>query len=63
MAVHCIRGMGRTGTMIACYLVKAYGMTGRTAINEVRRLRPGSIETKEQEQIVESYAKTLSSNQ
>ncbi len=49
VAVHCMHGHGRTGTMLACYLVKTRKMSGIDAINEIRRLRKGSIETHEQE--------------
>ncbi|XP_074989501.1 dual specificity protein phosphatase 23 isoform X3 [Calonectris borealis] len=52
VAVHCMLGHGRTGTMLACYLAKAQKMGGGDAIREIRRLRPGSIETQEQEQAV-----------
>ncbi|NWX09416.1 DUS23 phosphatase, partial [Caloenas nicobarica] len=45
-------GYGRTGTMLACYLAKARDMSGADAIREIRRLRPGSIETREQEEAV-----------
>lgn len=46
--VHCGAGLGRTGTMLACYLAHT-GMAPGKAIETVRRLRPGSIETREQE--------------
>lgn len=52
VAVHCALGFGRTGTMLACYLVKERGLTAGDAIAEIRRLRPGSIETYEQEKAV-----------
>uniref|UniRef100_A0A8B9NYI8 Dual specificity protein phosphatase 23 n=1 Tax=Apteryx owenii TaxID=8824 RepID=A0A8B9NYI8_APTOW len=52
VAVHCLLGNGRTGTMLACYLVKALKMSGIDAIQEIRRLRPGAIETHEQEKAV-----------
>ena len=45
--------------MIACYLVRELGLTGREAVLEIRRLRPGSIETHEQEQMAETYYKHL----
>ncbi|XDA70680.1 hypothetical protein R6Z07F_001058 [Ovis aries] len=52
VAVHCALGFGRTGTMLACYLVKERGLAAGDAIAEIRRLRPGSIETYEQEKAV-----------
>lgn len=51
VAVHCTAGLGRSGTMAAVYLV-ANGATADQAITRVRDLRPGSIETEEQENAV-----------
>lgn len=58
VAVHCLAGMGRTGTMLACYLVHK-GLAPTKAIGTVRHRRPGSIETLSQESIVYEYAATL----
>ena len=52
VVVHCLGGHGRTGTMLACYMVKHLGFTGKRAIEEIRRRRPGSVETKEQEELI-----------
>lgn len=57
--VHCDHGIGRTGTMLAIYLVKK-GYNAKDAVSEVRRKRPGSIETVEQENIVYEYEKIVS---
>jgi atypical dual specificity phosphatase len=54
VAVHCLGGVGRTGTMVACYLVSR-GATPQEAIAEVRARRPGSIQTGEQELVVHRY--------
>ncbi len=51
LVVHCDAGVGRTGTMLACYLVSK-GHSATDAIEEVRTKRPGSIETIEQEEVV-----------
>lgn len=54
VAVHCRGGYGRTGTLIACYLV-SQGMSADEAIDLVRRRRPGSIETAGQEQFLAEF--------
>lgn len=58
VAAHCGAGMGRTGTMLACYLVYL-GEKAEDAVESVRTLRPGSIETDEQENCVINYARHL----
>ena len=59
IVVHCEAGIGRTGTMLACYLVSK-GYNAENAISEVRKRRPGSIETMEQEDTVVKYEEKLS---
>jgi atypical dual specificity phosphatase len=58
VAVHCAAGLGRTGTILACYLV-AEGMSPAAAIFKIRALRPGSIETAAQEEVIHLYAQSL----
>lgn len=55
VGVHCLAGLGRTGTMIACYLV-SHGAKPEDAIAKVRSARPGSIQTEYQEQAIRRWA-------
>ena len=60
VAVHCIAGLGRTGTVLACYLV-GEGKSADEAITFIRRWRPGSIETLEQENVIYEYEQIIRS--
>jgi atypical dual specificity phosphatase len=53
--VHCWAGLGRTGTVLACHLIKTRGMTPLESIEYVRKLRPGSVETKDQEATILNF--------
>ena len=70
MLIHCGGGKGRAGTVAACYLV-AYGfaipdshrtepaMSATEAIAALRAMRPGSIETEQQEEFVAKYCSAI----
>lgn len=58
--VHCRGGIGRTGTVIGCYLAEKNGYHGAIALNEMAALRTGcrtrfSPETGEQVDFVRSW--------
>ncbi len=55
--VHCAAGMGRAGTVLACYLVKYQKHSAKDAINKIREERPGSIQSETQEIAIRLYEK------
>lgn len=59
--VHCAAGMGRAGTILACYLVKYQKYSAQDAIKKVRKERPGSIQSEVQELAISYYEKHLES--
>ncbi|XP_052789097.1 dual specificity protein phosphatase 23-like [Mya arenaria] len=59
VCVHCRHGWGRTGTIIACYMVKHFKLTANEAMDRLWEMRPGSVETREQENMVILYEEYL----
>ncbi|NIM25166.1 MAG: protein tyrosine phosphatase [Nitrososphaeria archaeon] len=55
--VHCAAGMGRAGTILACYLVKYQKYSAQDAIEKIRNERPGSIQSEVQELAISYYQK------
>jgi len=55
VGVHCAYGMGRTGTLLAAWLV-SQGLDADAAVAQVRAARPGSIETDAQAAAVRAFA-------
>ncbi len=55
VAIHCRAGMGRTGMFAACLAREVLGFSGNEAIGWIRRLVPGAVETRGQEDLVRAY--------
>ena len=60
--VHCLGGLGRTGTVVGCYLARHGVAAGRNVIKMIRDLRRNTLtqhlnspETNQQMDLVESW--------
>ena len=51
--VHCLAGKGRTGSILAAYLMVYEGKKAREAIDELRAKRPGSVERQQEARVLE----------
>lgn len=56
VGVSCHAGIGRTGTLLACYLVNR-GRTAEEALQEVAIKRRAAVETEDQKQAVRDFAR------
>jgi atypical dual specificity phosphatase len=57
--VHCLAGKGRTGSVLAAYLMAYEGKTARKAIEELRSTRGGSVEGPQERSVLEFESEAL----
>ena len=55
--VHCAAGKGRTGALLAAYMIKKENITAEQAIEKIRLMRPGSVQSVTQETALSMYEK------
>jgi atypical dual specificity phosphatase len=57
--VHCVAGKGRTGCVLAAYAMVYEGKTARQALEEMRSIRPGSVEYPQESNVLQFEAAAL----
>lgn len=57
--VHCLAGIGRTGTFVAAYLMWREGLTARQALSRVRAIRREYVQSVPQEAYLEDWEEWL----
>lgn len=57
--VHCAAGLGRAGTILACYHIRHKGLSAVEAIEKIRSMRPGSIQSASQENVIKMYERRV----
>lgn len=55
VVVHCLVGQGRTGSVLAAYLIRG-GLDAPTALRQLRAVCPGAVENAAQEQALADFA-------
>lgn len=54
--VHCLAGQGRSGSMLAAYLIRS-GASASDALADLRLVCPGAVENDDQEAALEQFAR------
>lgn len=55
VVVHCLMGQGRTGTILAAYLIRD-GLSPERAVAELREVCPHAVENRDQEAALAAFA-------
>jgi atypical dual specificity phosphatase len=59
LAVHCKAGLGRTGVILAAWMIREGGLTAMDSMARLRKIEPGFIQSSEQEEFLHRYEADL----
>jgi len=59
LAVHCHAGIGRTGTILAAWLIREGGLSASNAIARLRTIYPAYVQTEVQEQFLQDFEQDI----
>ena len=59
LAVHCKAGIGRTGTILAAWMIREGGVSAAVAIERLRRINPAYVQTDIQEQFLHDFEQDI----
>ncbi|NOT20703.1 MAG: ATP-binding cassette domain-containing protein [Sideroxydans sp.] len=61
LAVHCKAGLGRTGTILAAWMIREGGLSAESSMERLRRIERGFIQSESQEKFLHEYESDLTS--
>lgn len=59
VAVHCKAGIGRTGTVLAAWMIREGGISASSALERLRKINPAYVQTEVQERFLHAFEQDI----